>query len=74
MISKKTVWRVTLPKATGLVSPRLRLEPQVRRGCTLPFAGFPASQGQQLNFGRVEEVEGAPHSPVGSEQGARKNQ
>lgn len=47
----------------GLLSPKLRLEPQVRRGYPLPSVGLPASQGQWLNFWRVEAAEEAPTQP-----------
>lgn len=40
----------------------------------LSSVGSPASQGQRLDFWKVEEVRQASHSPWANEQRAHKNQ
>lgn len=49
-----------MPKVTGLVSPRAQARASCQERLHSPF-GFPASQGQQLNFWRVEKWSG-PHT------------
>lgn len=64
-VPRKSPWtgEVPCPGSQGLGVPEGSLQPQPGE-VTFPLVGFPASQGQELNFWRVEEVEQVSHTPL----------